>query len=54
MSCGNKGGAAVTSGKLGNKGGAASTSATPRNKGMAIDKANRPDYQAIVALMRAE
>jgi hypothetical protein len=25
------------------------TSATPRYKGKAIDKANRPDYQAIVA-----
>jgi hypothetical protein len=29
-------------------------SATPRYKRNANDKANRPDYQAIVAIMRAE
>jgi hypothetical protein len=36
------------------KGGAAMTSADPRYKRNANDKANRLDYQAIVAHIRAE
>jgi hypothetical protein len=49
-----KGSAAINSAEQPIQGQGGMTSATPRYKGRAINKAKRPDYQAIVAHIRAE